>query len=541
MRGLGLRRALLGTTWIAAVAVLLLAGTARAGEAARTWIVVPAPAFRGAVEPLVRHRRAQGWRVAEVDVEAGAAAKDLADLIHATARTTRADCAVLLVGSVGRDPDAPPSKGDPPAGTVVPAFVGTLGRMRGQPTDNPYGSLDGDRIPEIAVGRLPARSVEEAKAMVAKTLAFEAAPAPRPWRRRLSLLVGNPGGSSLLEKQLASYIVGHEVSSRFATLNPLWHPRAIVNMAASPFFVPAEQLEKESLALVGRGQLLTIYLGHSGASGFFSAGRTFFTRQDWQELAPKAPAGVLLSCGCYACQLRGWGGQGYGLAAIRAARGPVAVVGADASSDGAMGKLAFEGLVPLLASPRPPRHVGAWYLAMKRGIGKGPIAPFVFWLYDHADGSNGKVPLEVLRKEHLEMWMLLGDPALALPVAPAEIDLRADAGASPGHALHVEGTLPQRLANRPVPVEVVVERPFGSVPKGDAALPAGGPERDAAVLRRRRRANERTLLRETTTASGGRFAVDVALPEELPAGGVVVRAAVRGEDADGALRVPLAR
>ncbi len=534
-----------------ATAVLLVATLApRSGAKDEpTWIVVTAPAFREAIEPLVEHRR-ETCHVEVVDLadlrgpsgEAPDAARVRAR-IDELARAAGPDCWVLLVGTIDAPPvpatsgaaakDAP-SLPDPD--TVVPAFSGTVEKMRGEPTDNPYGSLDDDRLPEIAVGRFPARTVEQAKTMVEKTIVFEAQLAPRPWRRRISLIVGNPGGTTPIERKLAAYIVDHEVSARFEKLGSIWYPRALVHVPGSPFFVPDEALEKESVDLVNGGQLFTVYLGHSNARALWS-GRRFFTTEDWSGLSPRGTAGVLLSCGCHTCQLTGWDGEGYGLAALRAPHGPVAVVGAHVVSDGAMGKLAFEGLLPLLAASDPPRRLGDWYLAMKRGIGKGPISPLIWWLYDHADGSGGKLPLEVVRQEHLEMWMLLGDPALELPLEPPEIALGiGDLAAS----IEVSGTLPKRLAYHDVRVRVAVERPFGVEPPDAPPIPeAEGPARDAAILARRRRANDRTIVEAVTTAKGGTFSVRLSLPDTLPKEGVVLRAEAEGDDADGAVRVVL--
>jgi hypothetical protein len=68
-----------------------------------------------------------------------------------------------------------------------------------------------------------------------------------------------------------------------------------------------------------------------------------------------------------------------------------------------------------LICPFPSRLADYW-LAIQAGLARGEIDDFTFKLYDQADGTKGRVPLETQRLEHLEMWMLLGDPALRLPV-----------------------------------------------------------------------------------------------------------------------------
>jgi len=85
------------------------------------------------------------------------------------------------------------------AENTVPSLRGAVERMKGLPSDSGYGLPGPDGGPVIAVGRFPARTADELTGMVRKTLAFERAPAPAPWRNRLLLLLGNPCGGALAE------------------------------------------------------------------------------------------------------------------------------------------------------------------------------------------------------------------------------------------------------------------------------------------------------------------------------------------------------
>jgi hypothetical protein len=520
----------------------ILAAPAR-GEAKPRWIVVTAPAFDEVVLPLVEHRAARGYdalhvRAAEVwtgvsgDV---ARAARLGRRVRELCREAAGACAILLVGNAN-------AAGDAPADAVLPAFPGTQGRMRLRPTDNPYGRLDDDLVPDVAVGRYPARTVSEARAMVEKTIRFETSPPPGAWRDRVTLLVGHPGGSSPLEQRFASYVVRSAIGAGFEGLSPRWRLQALVHMEESPFCVPDDDLDEASLALLRRGQLFTIYLGHSGSDGLSSGGRRFLRRDTWGGADLGDAAGILLSCGCHTCELgTPFYGEGYGLAALRNPRGPVAVVGAHGESYGAIGKLAFEGILPLLRSDDPPRDLGAWWLAAARGIGFGPMSATTFWLYDQADGTGGKVPLDEQRLEHLEMWMLLGDPALELPLAPLDVALEATVDAA-GHVV-LRGRLPAGF-DADAEVEVEVARAAGRLPAALPELPAqAGTERDAALRERAGRANDPVLASARLRARDGAFAWVRPLPEGARGEDLVLRArAVRGDvEALGAVRVPASR
>ncbi len=503
------------------VGASLLAASAHA-ESQDTWIVVPAPAFSEAVKPLEAHRRAQGYRVVRVEGEAVAAGADaLRTLIRAAAAASAGRVRVLLVGVPG------PAQED--ARVVVPAFLGTVERMRGQPTDNPYSSLDDDRHGEIAVGRFPARTVDEVRAMVDKTIRFETRTGPQPHRFDIGLVVGHPGGTSALAKRFASSFIRNEINPRFRSIHPRWSTRAVVHMAASPFCVPVDRLDPLTTDLLRGDQLLTVYLGHSGPSGFWSDGHDFARGETWSSWPSARPRGILLSCGCYTCMLGGHGSDGFGVRSVRSPGGHVAAVGAHIASYGAMGKLAFGGLVPLLASPAPPTDLGDWYLAMKNGLAAGKIGWLTFKLYDQADGTAGRVPLDTQREEHLEMWMLLGDPALRLPVdAPGvRLEVEAEGGATPGARVVVRGTLPPSMTQMDVPVEITVEREYGQLAASLPPLPPeAGDARDAAMLARRAAAQDPVILRTKVKGRAGTFKATVVLPEGIPGTKVRIRATI---------------
>jgi hypothetical protein len=147
-------------------------------------------------------------------------------------------------------------------------------------------------------------------------------------------------------------------------------------------------------------------------------------------------------------------------------------------------------------------------------------------LYDQFDGSGGKDPLSVQRLEPLEMWMLLCDPALHLPIVPLDISLDSAAPVSAGKRITVTGTLPDRLKG--ATVRVTMERPVGSKPSDWEKLPDASPEttaaREKAAADNQRKANNVVLAVCDTKSSGNRFECPLELPSSLPWPNVVVRA-----------------
>src|SRR5262249_6482196 len=69
-------------------------------------------------------------------------------------------------------------------------------------TDNPYCDVDGDGVPELAVGRLSADSPGDVKRLVAKILAYETSLDFGHWRRRINFIAGVGGFNALADMAL---------------------------------------------------------------------------------------------------------------------------------------------------------------------------------------------------------------------------------------------------------------------------------------------------------------------------------------------------
>lgn len=483
------------------------------------WVVVVAPAFRQAVVPLIEQRRANGLRVEVVPTDALVSAGDvwagragrLQQRVHALLREHAGPGHVLLVGAVAAA--TPEASG----ATVVPPLVGSAGRMRGQPTDAPYGCLDTTRLPSAAVGRFPARSVAEVEAMVAKTLAYERGTAPGAWKRRLTVLAGVPAYNPVADRLIEAVAF-----ARLERLHPVWLGRALYTSESSRFALPPRSIRPQALDYLRRGQAFILYLGHSDPTGLYAGPTTpFLDRDDWGRLSVGTPGSVLFTFGCNGCQLAGRGGEGYGVAAMRNPHGPAAVFGSHGVCYAAMVQLAVEGLIEAAFRGRLPMHSGDCWLAALRGLAGGKIDYFSYRLLDSVDGDPN-TSQAAQRQEHLEMFVLLGDPALRLPQVADDLTLQLPSRpVVPGQPLELAGELPPRL--RAARVQVLILRTPASVPAGLEAVPAAGPPRERALLANHRRANDFVLARAEVSAVAGRFAVRLPLPAEVPGTRILVR------------------
>jgi hypothetical protein len=500
----------------------LFAALPASAAPAPQWIVATAPAYRQAIEPLCQQRKKQGMHVVVVqtnevlgpaDLRAGDGRK-LREHINKLCRDYKGPSYVLLVGAIEAGRLTEPEK------KVLPALSGTIGRMKGQPSDNGYGCLDGGRLPAVAIGRFPARSEEEARGMAAKTLEYEDAARPGAWRRRLTILAGIPAYNPLVDRMVESLAL-----TRFARLSPAWTGRAIYSNPQSRFTLPDEQLHQRALQYVQDGEAFTLYLGHSNAEGLYGGAARYLDRDDWGRLCIGRGKGVFVTFGCLGCQLKGDDGEGYGVAAMRNAKGPAAVVGSHGICFAAMVQLAGDGLFESTFAHDPPQHLGESWLAIQNGVARGKIDEVTFRLLDAVDGDKS-IPQAAQRQEHLEMFVLLGDPALRLPKMAADVELTEE---RIGDKLSVSGKVPERLAA--ARVRLTLERTVNSVPSDLEAVPKTGRER--ALLANHDRANRFVLAAREVDVKDGRFQATLDVPAKLPGPRLILRAYAANDKNEG--------
>jgi hypothetical protein len=154
--------------------------------------------------PLAAHRRAQGLRVAMVDVQsvydAFGGGNPSPEAIRAFLSQAYqqwpapAPSHVLLAGDGNYDPRN--RLGTSPA-SLIPPYLKVADPWLGEvAAENMFVTVSGDDpFPDLYLGRLPVNSASEAAAVVAKILAYETTPPGGEWRRRL-LLVADDADSA---------------------------------------------------------------------------------------------------------------------------------------------------------------------------------------------------------------------------------------------------------------------------------------------------------------------------------------------------------
>ncbi|MBN2005055.1 MAG: hypothetical protein JXA21_16975, partial [Anaerolineae bacterium] len=176
-----------------------------APDAGADELILAPRSFLAALAPLVEHRQNQGLRVKLIAVEdvypifGGGVfhPEAIRSLVaHARAHWPGAPLQYLfLVGDGNFN-----FKGYNPAGygafvpTLIPPYLEFADPSQGDvPVDARFGDVNGDGLSDVIVGRLPAQTVTEVSAYVAKLVAYEAQPAA-PWQLQ-ALMVADNGQS----------------------------------------------------------------------------------------------------------------------------------------------------------------------------------------------------------------------------------------------------------------------------------------------------------------------------------------------------------
>ncbi|MFO7870425.1 MAG: C25 family cysteine peptidase [Kiritimatiellia bacterium] len=168
--------------------------------------------------------------------------------------------------------------------TYVPAkFIHDLDSWE-VPSDNWYVSLDSvdDIVPDMSIGRFPARSAGEAATMVNKTLAYAASDAEKPWARRI-MLVADEGDSYFEDicEGIEAYVPSGYIPTNIY--------RRLYSSAADA--------SADITNGFNRGALITVYAGH-GSFDEWSSMPPLVDNTDVGNLtnAPRLPVVITPTC-----------------------------------------------------------------------------------------------------------------------------------------------------------------------------------------------------------------------------------------------------
>lgn len=344
---------------------------------AADYLIITGRDLRGAAESLAHHRRLQGLsvRVATVDAimdefNAGVFDPEAIRGFLAYARRSWATPPryVLLAGDGSADYRDHLGHG----GCIVPpAMVATPYGLFA--SDTWYADADGDRVPEFAVGRLPAKSESELQAMIDKIIAHEtdtAAPATA-----VLFAADQPDDAGDFTAD----------SDALLELVPAGSPRSTAYLAERSLTDARRHLQSR----VNAGLFLVNYIGHAGYDRLADEGLLLSADVAALSSGTRQPLFAILSCIAGSFSDPGYVNLGEELV-LRSGGGAAAVFGPTGPTLNVRSAL-----------------LGAEFLKALYGGGSprlGDVALKAMQAYGEAYGGDGT----------LDLYGIIGDPGLVL-------------------------------------------------------------------------------------------------------------------------------
>lgn len=261
-----------------------------------------------------------------------------------------------------------------------------------------------DRLPDMAVGRFPVGTEAEADILVDKVLQYEANPEIGPWRKRIQLLAGE---GSIFESQAVI------LDSSF--IPPCYETPRIYTVSGSIHYGTTQDLIDQW----DEGVALAAFTGHGGGSVWFDA--NFFLLEHVSLLNNTRRLPVVFSLTCFCGYFDNPWYSSLGEEVFRAeGKGAVAHFGSSgvawAYEDNLLGQYIFQAI----------------FRDGERNLG--------------VITTQGKLGLRYISSELIDVFNLLGDPAMKIGLPENQLSLElADNSLTMGETISVQGAIPGNL------------------------------------------------------------------------------------------------
>lgn len=525
-----LTRRLICTAQIVTLVVLSL-GTFNPQSIAADVVVVRPKTWSPALQQWKQYRESQGHEIVELDSAQAAetvraAIKQVADTKPNTLKF------ILLASDVGVLPNQQ---------IAIPVFYHpstALIKFGGDEqiaSDCSFGDLDGDDLPDVAVGRIPADSPQQLQQLLARTIDFERSQDAERWRREVHVIAG-VGGFGALADGAIEMTTRRFLSDRI----PGWADVTMTQASPqSPFCPDPWRFSETTINRMNQGGMFWVYIGHGHVKtlDYLRCNNQWLpimTNENVPQvkIGPNSPIGLFLACytGAFDAVEDSLAEQ-----LVTHDNGLVAAI-ASSRVSGPYGLAMLSSGMLTECFEHKTATLGEILLNAKREM----MQPKVQKPSENAAVSKDQsqllsalasalspegYDLAAERQEHVWMMNLIGDPLLRLNY-PHEVTLQQLAQAKPGERIAVRGTSPSagkllvELAYRRDQLKPNLKQLDAFSPDGDSRQRAQQTYESA---------NARVVAQTDAQVKGGEFSVALDIPADLPRGKYCVRAFLNGQ------------
>jgi hypothetical protein len=380
-------------------------------------------------------------------------------------------------------------------------------------SDNVYADVDGDDVPDFAVGRITADSDAELDLVRAKVAAYETTHEVGVWDRRLSIFASTSGMGSLVDSAIETVVYAITEAIPYDFDETMTYARQ-----SSPYVYIPEQFSDQVYRRINEGSLLVAYVGHGSTGGFASLdwNGTSFPILDTGHLenlavTHKAPVLLFVACSTGAFV----GSECVSERILATANAPTAIFSSTEVSDPYANAIFVYEAAQAFTAVRVATVGDAFLLAKQRMMSNtDSVRVAIDTLGALLESASARA---ALKRSHLHMYTLFGDPGMAM-VYPGRAQVVVDpVAATGGTDLTVSATFPALAADGEA--IVTLESIRKTILNPISAVPADGDaSRDTVIAKNYQTANDKVVVGLTMPATGSSVSATLKVPAGLPAG-----------------------
>lgn len=363
------------------------------------WLAITKPVLEKELRPLAEMRRKEGFDVVVTTRPAEDAIKAL----------PRQPAFIVLVGDEQTDDADQPWR--------VPARRMEMYRWRQQQpkhfvSDMAWGCMDKDMVPQVPVGRIPARTPAQLASVVKKILAYQEQK-PQVEDLQLPVWVGAAGYGEMID----SMSTGLLLSTLQANAPPWARHWVMSGNATSPFCGRPEEQPTMFNRQIAQGGFLAVMMGHGGLESFFAMNDAkgkqvnYLAEHAQKSFAIGRPAcPLVIMC----CNSGNFSADKPCLAktVILSPAGPAGCIAATTESHPLTNY--FTGVFLLDSLKGPDARLGTVWLSAQKAALKANNILMESVLQDVEGKLEDKINVAKLRRDQVLMYAILGDPATPL-------------------------------------------------------------------------------------------------------------------------------